>query len=190
MASHPGPPGTARCRHLYLTGFMGSGKTTVGKLLAERLGRPFIDLDHHLELRRGMTVPEIWRTHGEAMFRRWENEDFAELALSPQPIVLACGGGTLVDPRNLHLAYRSGTTVYLVVDFATALQRCQHGAGRPLLAHGEGVDDDQAMRRLFHHRLPFYRMAELQVDAGHASPADVALRIQERLPPETRRGGP
>lgn len=173
-----------RARHLYLTGFMGSGKTVVGKVLAERLGVRFLDLDHELELRREMSVSDIWLHHGEAMFRRWENELFAHFAFEPLPFVLATGGGTLIDPTNFDIAHRTGVTIYLIVDFHTAMLRVQQDPHRPLIKDGDPLEGAERLRKLFHKRLPYYRMADIHVDAVHGSIGEVADRICAILPAE------
>ncbi|MEO7994909.1 MAG: shikimate kinase, partial [bacterium] len=164
-------------------GFMGAGKSTIGRLLAARLERPYIDLDHHLELRRGENIATIFQNHGEAMFRRWEAEDFAQLSKDPGPYVMATGGGTFIDPMTFDLAHRTGVTIYLVVDFATALARATPGFRRPLMADGDPVESDLQLRQLFHHRLPYYRSADLHVDAAHGTAEDVVTRIVALLPP-------
>jgi len=161
---------------------MGAGKSAVGKRLAEQLGYPFFDLDHELELRRGQSISSIWATHGEHTFRNWENELFAELTLEPGPLVIATGGGTLLDPTNFDLAHRSGITIYLIVDFQTAMVRLGSAQNRPLLHDGDVMRSDEGLRQLYHHRLPFYRMADIHVDAVHGTIEEVAERICAQLP--------
>lgn len=161
---------------------MGAGKSAVGTHLAERLGYPYVDLDHELELRRGQSIASLWAMYGEHMFRNWENELFAELTHSPGPLVVATGGGTLLDPTNFDLAHRTGLTIYLVVDFQTAMARLGSGQNRPLLHDGEVMRSDEGLRQLYHHRLPFYRMADIHVDAAHGTIGEVTERICAQLP--------
>ena len=105
-----------------LTGFMGAGKTTVGRLLAERLRVPFVDLDAEIEARSGLAVRDLFARHGEPEFRRIEQQLLVE-ALARDPLVLATGGGTLVDADNLALAKESGLVVWLNPPFAVIARR-------------------------------------------------------------------
>jgi shikimate kinase len=162
---------------IYLTGFMGSGKSTVGRCLAERLSIPFVDLDAEIERRAGMTVREIFERHGEPAFRRMEHEALRATLELPDAVV-ATGGGTMVFEGNLRLIRSSGLSVWLNPPFAAIVSRI--GAlgkrDRPLFR-----DERQALA-LYQERLPAYRRADLTVDvAPEEEPEEVAARIALRI---------
>jgi len=121
-------------QHLVLVGLMGAGKTSAGGRCAERLGRPFVDTDELIVTRAAMPFEELWRTGGEARFRESEREVVAEVCASPQPLVIACGGGTVVDPDNRRRLRAAGIVVWLQAPTAVLAARVGNDEGRPLLA--------------------------------------------------------
>ncbi|MDY0341438.1 MAG: 3-dehydroquinate synthase [Coriobacteriia bacterium] len=137
--------------HIFLTGFMGAGKSTVGRLLAERLGRPFVDLDVLIEEREGAPVRELFRERGEEGFRRGEHDALAALGASPDAVV-ATGGGVILREDNRVTMKQLGKVVYLAVTPEEAIARVGDGADRPLLA---GVDLP-AVRAILDARLSLY----------------------------------
>ena len=121
-------------RHLVLVGLMGAGKTTVGRRCAERLGRAFVDTDELIVTRAAMPFEELWRTGGEARFRESEREVVVEVCASPAPLVIACGGGTVVDPDNRRHLRGAGVVVWLQAPTAVLAARVGNDESRPLLA--------------------------------------------------------
>lgn len=159
---------------VFLTGFMGSGKTTVGGLLARRLEVPFIDLDSTIERRAGRTVREIFAEGGEPLFRRLERETLAGSVAAEAKSVIATGGGTLTVEANRRLLAESGVSVWLDPPFAVITERIG-GLGkedRPLFR-----TESQALE-LYRRRLPVYRSADLRLGVDREeSPEEVAARI-------------
>ena len=158
---------------LLLTGFMGAGKTTVGELLAARLGVPFRDLDRLVEARSGRTVRELFESLGEAEFRRLEVEALAE-ECRHDPGVIALGGGTLSAPGGVERVKRSGFLVWLHPPFATIARRigALGKADRPLFK------DEASAFDLYRQRLPFYRTADLVLEVA---PEEEATEVAARL---------
>ena len=161
-------------RRLVLTGFMGAGKSTVGRLLASRLGWEFLDLDTHLENRTGSTIPELFSHHGEAHFRRLESTALAS-ALGRANVVLALGGGTPEDLTNRLLIEQTPSTmaVFLDAPFSTLFDRCMlQEIDRPVLA-------DPAVAELrFERRRPLYaRLSKLVVDTSALTPEQTVESI-------------
>lgn len=160
-----------RSRLIYLLGFMGSGKSTVGALLAQELGWPFIDLDQTIEAGQGLTIREIFDRTGEGFFREIERAALTEASKS-RPAVIALGGGTFVQKPNLEFIRETGgATVWLECSFEELQQRCATMDNRPLFR------DSTSFRRLFEERLPFYRLAEYRVSTGGRAPAEVVKQI-------------
>ena len=160
-------------RHVILVGLPGSGKTTVGRLVAAALGAEFVDLDERIERRAGKSVPRIFAEDGEAAFRRLEAEVGAVVLRSP-PAVVAPGGGFFAGSRSRKLARASGLVVYLETDPNEAVRRLGGAAGRPLL---EGDAPERKMASLLAARAPFYHGAECAVETTGAAPEDVARRV-------------
>jgi len=148
---------TDRSARVYLVGFMGSGKTTVGRRLAARLGVPFLDLDEAFEAMAGATIRQTFETRGEAWFRDREAQLLRGTADLPA-VVVALGGGTFVFPDNAAFVRRHGVSVFLDVPFETLARRLQgKTADRPLFQSGA-----EALR-LYEVRRPFYTMADLTI---------------------------
>ena len=168
---------------VYLTGFMAAGKSTVGPLLADRLGYRFLDLDWLVEARTGRTVAALF-ADGEPAFRAAERQALAETTRGPR-MVVATGGGALADPGGLAVARGAGAVVWLRASAAATLRRLGDAAGRPVLAGPDGrplAGDALAdrVRRLAAAREPYYAQADVVADAD--GPADaVALRVAEAL---------
>ncbi|MGH9596775.1 MAG: shikimate kinase [Edaphobacter sp.] len=162
--SEPGPqPIPPHLRRLVLTGFMGAGKSTIGRLLADRLDWQFLDLDVHLEARTGATIPQLFERHGEAHFRRLESSALAS-ALGRDRTVLALGGGTPEELTNRLLLEQTPATftIFLDAPFPTLFDRCMlQNIARPVL------EDPAAAQLRFQKRHPLYRrLANLTIDTA------------------------
>lgn len=166
--------------HIFLTGFMGAGKSTVGMLLARRLGMPFVDLDRLIEERTGRTIADLFERSGEPAFRRLERSAVEEVARWGGPHVVATGGGVLEDPSNLAAMERAGTVVWVYCDFERCVQRARRdGEVRPLLRVGGGDHGDEAGRRWEARRFQYAR-ASVWVD-GRLDPPSVADAVVDAL---------
>lgn len=160
--------------NIVLCGFMGSGKTSIGRRLARLLDREFIDLDQYIEEKAGMTVSQIFEKEGEAGFRRREAQAAAEVAPGDGRVI-ASGGGTVLYPKNVELFHQGGSVIlYLDVPLAALQERLKNDKRRPLL---QVPDRRQVVARLYRQRCPLYRAAaDRVIDAG-APAIVVAKRI-------------
>jgi len=151
--------------NLYLVGLMGSGKTTVGRQLAKRLERPFLDTDHEIEARTGVSVPTIFEIEGEAGFRRREAELVKELT-EQQGIVMATGGGAVLNAESRKFLQQRGWTVYLNAQPQLLWERTRHDRNRPLLQVENPLE---RLTQLYAERDPLYReIAHFIVDCNRA----------------------
>ncbi|WP_324717586.1 3-dehydroquinate synthase [Carboxydochorda subterranea] len=165
--------------HLYLTGFMACGKSTVGRMVAARLGLPFVDLDELAERRTGRSVPSIFAEGGEAAFRALERELLEEVAGWPDHVV-ATGGGIVEDPRNRAQMAATGHAAWLYCDVARAVERAlSDGRARPLL--GSGPQAQAHARALWAKRRWWYAGAPIWVDGRQQGAEQVATRLVEAL---------
>jgi shikimate kinase len=142
-------------KHLALVGLMGAGKSTVGRECARRLARPFVDTDEQIVTIAGISVDEIFATRGESAFRAYERDVVADVCASLAPLVIACGGGTVLDPENRKVLRASSVVVWLRAPAAVLAERCGDGATRPLLRG----DPAGALTRLERLRAPAYEAA-------------------------------
>jgi shikimate kinase len=149
---------------------MGSGKTVVGALVAQRGHAPFFDLDHLVEDRAGMSIAEIFATHSEDAFRAYEKETLPKVL--QDGAVVALGGGVVADDDNWRLVSGTATTVYLEVPFTTIWRRIRHLSGRPLIVNRT----ESEVEALFERRRARYEEAEHRVD-GDRDPSVVAAEV-------------
>ncbi|WP_118132624.1 shikimate kinase [Oceanicella sp. SM1341] len=171
------PPGVAPGlrRTLVLVGIMGAGKSSVGQVLAERLGVPFTDSDHEIEAAAGMSVQEIFQRFGEPYFRAGETRVVDRL-LSGSPRILATGGGAFIQAPTRAVIREKGVSLWLRAGLDVVFERIKGKPGRPLLA---GADPRGALARLMAVRDPIYAEADIVVDSlggeGHQAAADRIL---------------
>jgi shikimate kinase len=175
---------------LYLTGFMASGKSTVGPRAAARLGLSFLDLDRLITAHDERSIPDIFAEDGEAHFRTLERRMLRRTA-ETDDLVVALGGGALVDDDNRAFAEEHGRTVYLKVPVETIVERVAHDeAERPLLRDDTGAplprDAQQArIEDLLDERRPYYEEADVTVDAGR--PVEAVVEAVMAAAPSTSR---
>ncbi len=166
------------CRMVCLTGFMGSGKSTVGRLLAAQLAWHFVDLDSEIERHTGLPISQIFEQKGEPVFRDIEHDCLTRVlgwaSERDARVVLALGGGTFAQPRNaalLHNVDAPGVAViWLDCAIESLLQRCVLMGDRPLFR------DEASFRRLYEERLPYYRLADYRIESGGES-----IRVVEQI---------
>lgn len=167
-----------------LVGFMGTGKTTVGRRLAEVLHRPFVDLDEYIAQRAGRSIPEIFASTGESGFRSLETEALETLIADGRSLILSTGGGIVTMLRNRKLLHENFSTILLEASVETILGRIEQDESRPLLGDKEGRLN--RIRGLLDERMEFYRdVSDFDVDVNGLDVEQVAgiilkfLRIEQ-----------
>ena len=162
-----------------LIGFMGTGKTVVGKALAEKLGKEFIELDALIEQKAGKPIPEIFQQDGEIAFRELEIEAAREVS-QKRNVIIACGGGIVLNKINIDRLKKESLIVYLTASPEVILKRTSSDRNdRPLL---EATDKASEVRRLLQFRKPFYeRAAEITIDTSKLDIDSVVAGIIEKV---------
>jgi shikimate kinase len=164
-------------RNIALTGFMAVGKSAVGRTLARKLGRRFVDLDRMIEKSEGMRVQDIFSRKGESYFRQAERQALAEV-LGQEEQVIATGGGVVIDEENLRLLRKRSFVVCLTAAPEVLLRRAGKSKQRPLL---KGADRAQRIGELLAQRGKNYAQAHVAVDTSHLTVEQVVEKILERL---------
>lgn len=162
-------------RHILLVGLPGAGKTTAGRLLAERLGAPFVDTDAVIVRRMQKPVAQVFAEDGEPRFRQLEAEAVSR-ALGGPPTIIAPGGGWIAQPGALASARANGFIIYLKILATTAANRAAGEGTRPLLV---GNDPVERMRELLKQREPFYAKADFEAKVDARTPAQVVEALME-----------
>jgi shikimate kinase len=159
---------------LYLVGFMGSGKSAVGRLLAHELGWHFADIDEDIELMQGVSIAEIFDTRGEGVFREIEQEALRKRVREVEcgkPMVMALGGGSFVDPANRKLLHERGVTIWLDCPFPRINARLDGQTHRPL------ARDPEQFQQLYDDRRDMYSQAEHRIEADTDDAATIVAQI-------------
>jgi len=164
-------------RPIVLVGMMGAGKTTVGKRLASKLGRRFVDSDEEIEQAAGMTIEDIFKQHGEADFRSGEVRVLARL-LRDSDIILGTGGGAFMHPETRALVKAAAVSVWIKADFELLFARVSRRSNRPLLKTG---DPRATLRQLMESRYPTYAEADVTIVSKDVPQDLVASDIIEAL---------
>lgn len=169
---------SAGASNIYLIGLMGSGKTTLGRMLARKQNREFIDVDHELVKRTGVAIPVIFEVEGESGFRKREAELIHEISLR-ENLVVATGGGAILDPENRSAMHRSGIVIYLHVALPILFARTRRDTNRPLL---QVADPMKRLEELYAQRDPLYReIASIIIDSSGGTSSQVLKRIEREL---------
>lgn len=164
--------------NIFLVGLMGSGKTTIGRALAKRLNLRFVDADHEIEARTGASIPLIFEIEGEASFRQREADVIRDLS-AQQGIVLATGGGAVLNEQSRRYLRERGTVIYLRASVASILQRTSHDRNRPLL---QTADPKAKIEELSRQRAPLYEeVAHIVVETGRPNVQSVVQNIIGQL---------
>ncbi|MFH0795656.1 MAG: shikimate kinase [Candidatus Omnitrophota bacterium] len=158
---------------IVLTGFMGTGKTKVGKILARRLGLAFVDTDGLIEERAGLSINKIFEQYGESHFRVLEKKVIKEVS-EKDGVVIAIGGGAFIAPENRANLKKKGVTVALLAEVKEIARRTANDTSRPLLKEG---GRQARIKTLLKKRLPYYRKADFCLDTTGKSPGKVVQEI-------------
>lgn len=161
-------------KHIYLVGFMGSGKSTIGPVLASQMDRSFHDLDDLIEEEQERTISEIFESQGEDHFRELESDALVRNQPS-EPCVMALGGGAFVSEVNRDYISKRGISVWLKVPLELARGRCRSSQHRPLATNPEEWES------LFRRRESIYQRADIQVEVEGKSPQQISSEIQRHL---------
>ncbi len=161
--------------NIYLVGFMGTGKSSVGRLLAEKTGRKFVDLDDLIEIKEKRKISDIFAKNSEAYFRKVEKETLIEIS-EKQGIIAACGGGIVIDSDNIRIMKQTGKIICLTANPEVILKRTQRYSHRPLLK----VDNPkQKIEELLEKRAAFYALADITIDTSELTVEQVVDKIIE-----------
>ncbi len=164
--------------NLILIGFMGTGKTSLGKLLANRLGRGFVDLDQKIERDAGMSILKIFELHGEKYFRELEKKAVREVS-ERKNLVIATGGGTVKDAENVRLLKNSGVIICLTTEPEEIFRRTERRGERPLLDKND--QRLETIKKLLAEREIFYSQADYTIDTTNWSPLQIMNDICEHF---------
>ena len=164
--------------NIVLLGFMGTGKSSVGRELADRLQLSFVDLDEDIVVKCGCSIPTLFEEQGEEAFRKIE-ADSVNYWANRDSVVISCGGGVVTNPSNLKVLAEKGLLICLTASAETILKRVGHDANRPLLT---APDRKERIQKLLKERAPLYEQIELRVATDHKTLDQVVDEVLKILP--------
>ncbi len=162
-------------KNIYLVGFMGSGKSTVGKILAEKTKRNFIDVDKLIEEKEGRKIKDIFKKEGEIYFRELEKKTLEEL-INTENYVISTGGGLGANPDNMKKMKENGIVIWLDITLNTVLDRCKNDEDRPLLNRPM-----ENIKNLFEERKKVYGLASYRINAENKTPMQIVEEILSKI---------
>lgn len=162
---------------IVITGFMGTGKSSVGRALARTIGYSFIDSDREIESREGRTIHMIFENEGEKYFRNLERETIARLSQNAK-CILSIGGGAILDPETFERIHQVGTVILLKAEVSEIVGRLGHENERPLLA---GKDRKKTIQKLVKEREPVYSKVGIQIDTTGLAVDEVVQKILKKI---------
>jgi len=172
-------------RHIFLTGFMGAGKSKIGRLLAKRLAYPFFDSDQLIEQNSGLSINDLFDRYGETFFRELESDQIKYLCARQNPTVIALGGGALLNPENFERIRQNGVSVYIRSSAKAIFERVKHTSKRPLLVVEPGADFEerllQRIESLLQQRQSVYEQADLIFDRDGVEPDRLVENLYQKL---------
>ena len=164
-------------KNIVLTGFMGTGKTAVGRRLAMLLNMELIDVDTEIEKSQQMTINEIFRQFGEPRFREIETEMIQKLS-ERKDVIISTGGGAVLKQKNMDALRKQGIIICLMASPQTILKRTSHNSNRPLL---KVEDPFEKIKELLNFRRPFYEKADILIDTEDKTPLQIAEEIIDKI---------
>ena len=162
-------------KNIYLIGMMGSGKSTVGKILSKKMKKPFIDLDSEIEKTGGKSVSEIFNGNGEEKFRQMESEQLKQYSGS----VVACGGGIVLKLENRHFIKENGIAILLTASMGELSQRLSDSDNRPLLAND--ITEEALTKLWLERQLDYLNTADFTIETGGKNPEELSEEIILRI---------
>jgi len=163
--------------NVYIVGFMGTGKSTVGRIVSNRLKRQFVETDDVIEKKEAMKITDIFSKRGEKYFRNIEKKVLRDISTRDN-LIVSCGGGLMIDEANVSLMKETGVIVCLLADYKTIYYRVKKDKTRPLLNVPHPI---KKIKELLKVRAPFYEKADIFIDTTNISPGNVATRIIDSL---------
>ena len=171
--------------HIFLTGFMGAGKSRIGKALAQRFDFPFYDSDDFIEQSEGKKIKNIFEEDGEAYFRKIESREIKELCQMRDSAVISLGGGALQNQNNFAMVRKYGISVYIASSPEAILSRVKHTNKRPLLNIGEGENFEERLldkiKDLLNQRIPIYENSDIIIERDELELEEIVDLIHKKI---------